>query len=512
MIDVVEAVSTKDSSWRRDDTKALDGQGRPLEGWRLRLTDLPPELLDAIASKTTPEDSVSLGLTCKLMHDICWAYMHRRHSVGLPHIYNLKRQVAIRQMLREERKAYVKDILTALWDELQEFIPLICTPKIANSITDLKLTCWKPYHLRLGLDRVFNGPNEVVVFQTLVTSTLTPVLGHCRNVTKLLLDGIRITDEFRDAVCQLPQVSHIRFLSCEFALSTSSTSSAICPAQHVSISAGVTAPLTIAPMLPKMRWCSLFHSQESFSVLVPSVTKPLDTLERIILHDMSRDELRTLTHLLSSYVLPAPLTHLKITTAPDIPKNTLLRFIESLAHTSVEYLSIDSIGYAGVDLLHHVALHIPRLRALTLVYRDDPLAGPAACYWPCSAWEYAEALARLGLLEYFGWNHRVDTVYFPDALPYFEAGSHNGAHGLSEADSEVDTLFALFAAYCPRLKILAMLKMLGESEAFDRLFRLRPTMESLKEEDAVEVRSVYDPSGGYSWPLLDPGLELLRWW
>ena len=60
-----------------DALKESGEQDLLLESRRLRLVDLPPELLDAIASRTTQKESICLGSTCKLLYDICWAYMHR---------------------------------------------------------------------------------------------------------------------------------------------------------------------------------------------------------------------------------------------------------------------------------------------------------------------------------------------------------------------------------------------------------------------------------------------------
>ena len=232
--------------------------------------------------------------------------------------------------------------------------------------------------------------------------------------------------------------------------------------------------------------------------------KPLDTLERIVLRDMVHDDILTLTFLLASYTEPTPLSHLKITTALGISKDTLFHFLESLSHTSVEYLSLYGVGYADAGLLYHIATHAPHLRALTLVYRESPQAS-SHC-WPDATWEYAAALAGFSQLEYFGWNSRVTTAYFPDALPCFESDNYCDMHALSEADDETEGLCALFAAYCPSLAFLRT------NMGSDRLFRLRPTVEIVDEERVEQILNTYDPGDRYSWPLLDPDLEPLPWW
>ena len=380
------------------------------------------------------------------------------------------------------------------------------TTKLSESITELKLTCGGNF-FQWALFKTFD---RATLFRRSFTSMTTTVVHRARNIIKLYLVRIHLNDEFCDAVCQLPRLSHLRLSQCD--IEPRSTMPLMCPVEHLTASLeDINVMYNFMAKLPRLRW---YNSRRSDGLLdVSALSNLISTLERIVLSNISDDNMESLRFLLASSVTRLPLTHLKMSTRTgDLKLTNLLNFIPALSHTSLQYLSIEVEGHCPPYLLRRIATHAPQLRSLTLVhstgYQPILLSGTKAKRrWPCAMQSYIAALAGFSRLEYFGWNPRTDILYFPDALPCFEADSYDGAHDLSGAEEEADWLASLSVGFCPSLEFMAFLNTVDV-----KLYRLRPTITILEGKRAADVRNVHDPDSNHSWPLLNPDLEPSPGW
>lgn len=196
---------------------------------------------------------------------------------------------------------------------------------------------------------------------------------------------------------------------------------------------------------------------------------PFKTVERLVVNDVVLGDIPTLSTWIraaSSPQMPSSrLTHFKLNGgAGGIHTARLFDLLETLSGSPMQFLVLDGLHYAKLDLIDRVAAAFPDLISLTLCYRkSERQKKTRSVIWPYPSWQYAARFARFHSLEAFRWNFDINTCEpLMDILSHFESGFpddwwyYNHPHG-DETFEDRDSIVKVFAAYCPTLDYMAFL-------------------------------------------------------
>lgn len=448
---------------------------------RRQLLSLPPELLHIVMSHVSVPEASRFGATC---------YMLRQ--ISLTHIYRVRDQCRYIEVVltcfRQSRNVSLKfrfdetKALTLNPVELQQLIRqeaelartefvehllfLLNNPTVGRTMETLNIRCWSLHQItRIKWDEA----ESMVTFLSPVLGGVHTIIKHCPNLQQLSISNAFLLEAHMAAIVSLSHLHHLSIIACK-TLPDTPLPTIPSNLQHLSLILQEDMDMPswrLLSVFPALRWLEICRDEDFQNLETPEgiwdAANPFNTLERVSivgLHLQEIDEVMTLIHS-AAQSSGLKLTHFKVKAAYGLPHEMLLDLLGVLSTAPLEHLIIDGIQDAECDILDRIALLFPRLRTLSLGYRDSTRQfRDGFARWPRCTWEYAAHLAPMVHLEHFGWNlHVPHETHLPHALPLFEGGfsadSFDDVDVSLRASAEKANIVKLFGSHCPSLKSLA---------------------------------------------------------
>ena len=328
------------------------------------------------------------------------------------------------------------------------------------------------------------GTQEYVEFFGPLLPRVYQLLQRTRNVKRLSLQSLPLTEEISQAILSMDHVQTLTLKTCslEDNVSHPLSASILNVVVHTDLPQ-LGGIWNLLRLLPKLRYLMISCFPQTISIL-PSVStrttyNPFLLLRRLFLSNVGvEDTLSLISWLRGTDGLKLAL--FKISAAKlGFSHPLTIQLIRALSRCPLIILVLDGIKYAEPYLLTLISDELPDLITLTLFYRDTRQKHTRPAHWPRPSWEYASYLRGFQKLEFFGWNLQItppsitlDTMrLFEDGFPPDDIWSHDIGHlfpfpfdyNLRRKHIEDDeflqegasSIARAFAAYVPTLRIVA---------------------------------------------------------
>lgn len=353
-------------------------------------------------------------------------------------------------------------------------------PDITQRIEDLRV-CNEWEEAKLTEAGFPNDDGSQHMFFLPLLNALQDIVQHSSNLRKLSLERLVISPSMRRDILSLENLSQLSISGCS-----------------VSLDAIEDDPRNFVPNLFLSTWqdahssaCALFPALSHLRLLEISIENtdghdpsplllhlqtPLRTVEKLYISVVRPENWHDLILAFESasttYGNHLRLTHLKLAMNYGMSPLVLDSLLFALRAAPLQCLVLQGIRDGSPDLIERIAQLFPDLLSLTLIYRDsDRQRNSLSTIWPFPTWEYAQRFAHFNRLEHFGWNFRLDTVFSPSVMQFFEDGypesSGDEDRQILEDDDSDDwweaeedwfepsaEIVKLFAVHCPSLQTM----------------------------------------------------------
>lgn len=447
---------------------------------RLRLDDLPIELIHTIFSFCSDKDITNLTLTSKKMWDIGRNFAFKVCANIVPFVnllinilqtpvFGVKGAMAVRPDWSERRfQEYRRSCDLTL---AQSAAYLKRNPNVLHPLQKLTVVDeWSPpYRMEM-----LRHPVEVPRFHKMLNPMLSSLMQYCINLTDLRLNGIAPQANFLEAVAKLPLLSFIE-------LHASSITRKV--AELLRAGSGPRAHKRLRIRMvesPNRSSDNDWESATSMWALLPFFTElenlvveyryatlwspaleatqdtcnPMRSAERVWLSGVHVQVVQTVSRWMqTSSIASLPLTHLKLFAPQGIDGVDFLVLVDALQSApNLRVFSLGALLIGTPEVINRLAVVSPNLTALTLLYgATGGNRHPPRAFWPRQTGEYAVALSAFTRLNFFGWNFRIPYVdYSPASMVCFE-GNYVNESSLSSGKIATTTSSTMNSASFRRL-------------------------------------------------------------
>ncbi|KAJ3489476.1 hypothetical protein NLI96_g2108 [Meripilus lineatus] len=462
---------------------------------KLLLQDLPPELIHHIMQLADVREARLLGSVSKYFR--FWSFDLKKYEP--------------RSLLSMDSSDEIptKDCRDELVDKLDY---IIARPDILNNIAGLSMfgvryeIAQHAFHARAA------GRQQYLDFFSPIESRAGLLLQRIHKVERLRLCHIYISPSIYRGLRTCNRLTSISVFSCQPELPDNE--------EYIQCPSVLNARIGLEdlPLWPLLAtWPNLrFLNITSLDTLGPmglgannrTTYNPFPTLERLSLEHVEPGSVRFFT----AWMRDTPslkLTHFWLNAGisgilPWLTEDIL----STLSFAPLQVLVLEGILHAEPRLLDDIARALPKLRALTLLYRTAPRIKPSRntiTRWPYKSWEYASHFQGFRQLEFFGWNFHLDPNEraFHRTLQLFETGFSQSWKEMENEKSLADwnSIAKALAAYCPTLKYVVFHKDAECGIGRKRnggIFITRPILASALYQN---LKAEYFPSGSRGWEI-----------
>ncbi|KAL0066379.1 hypothetical protein AAF712_006638 [Marasmius tenuissimus] len=442
-------------------------QGQP-KFQKLRILDLPPELIYHIFDLASLRQARLLASTCKALHSIgASPSLYRKRSLILPFLdYEQRVQLAKEEPTEEALGRITRETS----DELISLTHFLASrPQITHLIQNLEVsdrwaTGWhiRPFRRYVSQNALYDP----------IHASISSFLPCCQGLTDLTIYWFTITADWLIAISQLPNLRTIHFKhSCieDWSVEDQILNSAIPRSPQVLnlnwykegsrpkryrvprelTGHGLWYTLLLFPNLQTFNQEADAPEKPNAGVTVGFPFSDIQDNSDMFCQGLRRlcfglipGNIPELTVWINTTRLrtsaPCTLTHLKVCTYHPFPEDEAIPLLNSLASAPLEVLALDGVKQCSLSLVERITQLFPDLLGLTLIQRDTQLPRwdrTRHSVWPYQSGQYAILFQRFRKLKYFGWNFRAPEYrYSPLCLLAFEAA----AGGAGEMDCAVD--------------------------------------------------------------------------
>ncbi|KAF8153100.1 hypothetical protein B0H34DRAFT_91409 [Crassisporium funariophilum] len=444
---------------------------RPVPNFqKIRLTDLPAEVLDNIVKFAPTPHAKLLACTCRLLNEISQRHIFRS--------WQMKLQVPseISPFNAEYSSFNLPTVAEYCRKDLVKNADFLAkTPHISHRIR--KLVVFDEWWVRRRAHPHENNPFVLGMdFYKSVNQTLGLALRCASKLSTLVLQNLELSLELCRRISEISTLHTLDLHLCRIprsvrkrlAVDSVPLSSQISNL-HIYMDSGFqeTHSQWYSLLLcPQIRTLSVVQFGEgAFPTLDTSIWVKcrLTALERFSLDNVDYGDLVELMQFLGNNKTSiAHLTHFKLHMDWGIPDSEVLTLLLALEGAPLEVLVLEGLAEAEFALFARIASQYPDLVALTLIRRQNHNQHQnKLVIWPHASWEYASYLRGFKVLRHFCWNFL--TEYWdatPTLLLAFEGGFPSPSENrVLEYDPSDDLPYFLdshwmalpFAAYCPTL-------------------------------------------------------------
>lgn len=376
--------------------------------------------------------------------------------------------VALRKLPESERGPAIASVALAARDRLVKELEYLSTrPDIIAKLQNLSLIGhWKRDDLQVA--GLVNDEQKCEEYYGPIMRAVRDLLAKATNVQFIKIADFHVTLEGAKAITSLPSLRTL-----EVRASTLPSISELPESRSVlngilDLSKGQLRQWQLLMPLANLRVLSLFVVDCERAFPPPEVLQtynPFKTIEKFAVTGIEAGDVGVLSSLLRSAKSSGglKLTHLKVVAGHSgLHQPELKDLFDALSGTSIQYLVLDGIYYAEVDVIDTIASALPDLLCLTLSYRQGTRQKSEKVLWPRSSWEYAPHLAKFRNLQHFRWNFHLnfEEPVLAGILGFFEDGFKEDWYDYvdpEESYSDWDAIARVLAAYCPTLTNVSFL-------------------------------------------------------
>ncbi|KAL0066373.1 hypothetical protein AAF712_006632 [Marasmius tenuissimus] len=386
---------------------------------KLRITDLPPELVHHIFSFTSLSQARLLASTCKLMKEIGVSYLYHTRTMKLNFVSSERLSGT------EWEEQDLEDIAQEKSEQLLRQLNFLETrPDLTDAIQHLNITDgWKQdVHLyKLSFfhpythDQRFYGPINI---------SLNGLLSSCHILTHLSISYCAITGDWLRTISCLEKLHTIRLFMAYI--------------KDEAVEADIIHDrIPLSPQVLNVYWTEtentpshgLWYTLILFPNLLTFGRKTIKVEGWLPVTDIQRRCLHFCAGVFTSVTLKTDLPH---------SDTTAISLLEALQSAPLEVLVLEGVKDGSLTLFERIANLFPDLIGLTIIRRENTLQRRTnLSRWPHQCGEYALTMRGFRRLKYFGWNFYVppdDTT--PAALLRFEERAMREAEGTPEPEED----------------------------------------------------------------------------
>ncbi|KAI0789867.1 hypothetical protein C8Q75DRAFT_128479 [Abortiporus biennis] len=512
---------------------------------RIVLMSLPPEILHMVMKYADSQDAWSLGCTSRYLRDISLGYIYKRRVISLSGRKEVRRLYAKGEPFKD-LGSRVRELMYSSRDLFLDEVDYYESNRhILSQIEDLTID--SEFGCALLELAGLSHPQAHFFFFSPILDPITSILAGVPNLRRLTFgSGIGLNVEMIYSLSRLQHILTIdyrgEYLDIPLEEGIYDKMPPIPSVANLQLSLwdeSDLSPWTILTALPNLKWLSVYNTVDSDTALPIFMSinfNPFRTLERFCLCDIVANDVEELIEWLREaryFTGELHLTHFKLGLYDGIDRWTIIHLLRALQGSPLQYLALDGLNYAPVDLLTTINEMFPNLVSLSLCHRQSNRQRRARLTrWPNTIGEYAQCLQQFAKLEHFGWNmdascktdsflqYYIGDLEDTDPEGYLRQQSYDSVFGDSskgkhnrEGGNDIDERFVdgpstvkTLAAYCSTLKSVHFV---GVPMVWYDIHRTETGGCKVKRNITCDLLGyIYDPNATTTfWPKFDPEEE-----